>query len=212
MSEDVKRRYHSPTRAAQAEQTRRRILDAALQLFVERGYAGTTVAAVARSAGVVPETVYLVCGAKRGLLEAVIGTAIAGEEASMTPDGAWLDAVDAIPDARGRLAKLVEYSCGVLARTRPVHLVIRGAADKEPFAAALQRRLVHERVVAQSERIRRFLDDDLRPGLSPSEAGERYCVLASPEVYHLLIDEFEWSADRHRAWLTRLLESELLDS
>jgi hypothetical protein len=44
-----------------------------------------------------------------------------------------------------------------------------------------------------------------------SEAGERYCVLTSPEVYHLLTDEFGWSADRHPAWLTRVLQSELLE-
>lgn len=210
MAGEVKRKYHSPTRAAQAEETRKRILDAALGLFVERGYAGTTVASVAQKAGVVPETVYLVCGGKRGLLEAVIESAITGEEASLAPDGEWLDAVDSIPDARERLAKMVEYSCGVLARTSPVHLVIRGAADKEPFAAELESRLVHDRVAVQTERIRRFLGSDLRPGLSVSEAGERYCVLTSPEVFHLLTDEFDWAEHRHRAWLTQALQSELL--
>jgi hypothetical protein len=154
--------------------------------------------------------VLLVCGGKRGLLQAVIETAITGEEASMAPDGDWLDAVDSLPDAGERLEKMVEYSCGVLARTSPVHLVIRSAADKEPFAAALERRLVHDRVVVQTQRIRRFFENDLLPGLSLAEAGERYCVLTSPEVYHLLTDEFEWSAARHQAWLTQLLQSELL--
>jgi hypothetical protein len=151
-----------------------------------------------------------VCGGKRGLLQAVIETAITGEEASMAPDGDWLDAVDSLPDAGERLEKMVEYSCGVLARTSPVHLVIRSAADKEPFAAVLERRLVHDRVVVQTQRIRRFFENDLLPGLSLAEAGERYCVLTSPEVYHLLTDEFKWSAARHQAWLTQLLQSELL--
>ena len=45
-----------------------------------------------------------------------------------------------LPGAPDRLAKMVEYSCGILARTRPIHAVIRGAADKEAFAAALGRR------------------------------------------------------------------------
>jgi hypothetical protein len=70
---------------------------------------------------------------------------------------------------------------------------------------------VHDRVVVQADRIRRFLENDLRPGLSLAEAGERDCVLTSPEVYHLPTDEFGWSADRHRAWLTRVLQSELLE-
>jgi AcrR family transcriptional regulator len=53
-----RRAYRSVLRAEQAEQTRRRILDAAGRLFIERGYAGTAITAVAQAAGVVPETVY----------------------------------------------------------------------------------------------------------------------------------------------------------
>lgn len=61
MPEKVKtrRKYYSPLRAGQAEQTRRRILKAGFRLFVDRGYAETTIAAVAEEAGVSPETIYL---------------------------------------------------------------------------------------------------------------------------------------------------------
>ena len=56
MPEKVKtrRKYYSPLRAGQAEQTRRRILEAGFRLFVDRGYAETTIAAVAEEAGVWP--------------------------------------------------------------------------------------------------------------------------------------------------------------
>ena len=91
-----------------------------------------------------------------------------------------------LPSASERLEKMVEYSCRILARTRPIHAIIRGAADKEAFAAALGRRLLQERLPNQTERIRHYLGEDLRPGLSVAEAGERYCALASPELYHLL--------------------------
>jgi hypothetical protein len=59
MPEKVKtrRKYYSPLRAGQAEQTRRRILEAGFRLFVDRGYAETTIAAVAEEAGVSPELV-----------------------------------------------------------------------------------------------------------------------------------------------------------
>ena len=115
-----------------------------------------------------------------------------------------------LPGARERLGKMVEYSCRILARTRPIHAVIRGAADKEAFAAALGRRLLHDRLTAQTERIRKYLGDDLRPGLSVDEAGQRYCALASPELYYLLTVELGWTADQHRSWLTDLLTTELL--
>lgn len=205
----LRRKYHSPLRADQARQTRRRVLQAAFRLFVDRGYAGTTIAAVATEAGVSPETIYLSLGGKRGLLEGVIEMAIAGEDPPIQ-EGAWWAEVGELPDARARLEKMVEYSTRILARTRPVHAVIRGAADKETFAAALGRRLLRDRLTAQTERVRHYLGNDLKPGLSVDEAGQRFCALASPELYYLLTVEFGWAADQHRNWLTDLLATELL--
>jgi AcrR family transcriptional regulator len=215
MSDQVKparRRYHSPLRADQAEQTRRRILESAFRLFVERGYAGTTIAAVAEDAGVSPETIYLSLDGKRGLLEGAIEMAITGAENEATQEDKWWNTVAGLPGAAERLEKMVEHSCRILARTRPIHAVIRGAADKEAFASVLGRRLLHDRLTAQTERIRRYLRDDLRPGLAVDQAGQRYCVLASPELYYLLTVELGWTSDQHRSWLTDLITTELLAS
>jgi hypothetical protein len=76
--------------------------------------------------------------------------------------------------------------------------------------AVLGRRLLHDRLTAQTERIRKYISDDLRPGLSVDQAGQRYGVLASPELYYLLTIELGWTADKHRSWLTELLKTELL--
>ena len=148
-----RRAYNSPLRADQAQQTRRRILESARRLFVAHGYAGTTVAAVAEDASVVPETIYLSLGGKRGLLEGVMD--ITGPHDSAADDDKWWDMVARLPEASERLDKMVEYSCRILARTRPIHAIIRGAADKEAFAADLGRRLLTERLTNQTERIRR---------------------------------------------------------
>jgi AcrR family transcriptional regulator len=212
---DVKRRpaasrrsYHSPLRADQAQRTRRRVLEAARDLFVDQGYAATTVASVADRAGVSPETIYLTLGGKRGLLEGVMD--ITWHRDPATDDEAWRRMVGALPDAARRLAELVDYSCRILARTRPIHAIIRGAADKEAFAAELGHRLLQQRLRDQTERIQRFLAADLAPELSVTEAGERYCALASPELYSLITIDLGWTADRHRDWLTALLRTELL--
>jgi AcrR family transcriptional regulator len=205
-----RRKYHSPLRADQARQTRARIVDAAFRLFGERGYAATTIAAVASEAGVSQETVYLSFGDKRGLLEGVIGKAIAPEENPDAQEREWRRTIAELPSAPERLAKMVEYSCEILSRTGPVHAVIRGAADKEPFAAELGRRLLRTRLANQTGRIRQGLRDDLRPGLSVKAAGERYCALTSPELYHMLTVEFGWTPQAHREWLTELLAAELL--
>jgi AcrR family transcriptional regulator len=204
-----RRKYHSPLRTDQARQTRQRVLDSALRLFGDRGYAGTTIASVAEHARVSPETVYSL-GGKSGLLEGVIETAIAGEDDKGSAGHTDWEGVGKLPETAERLERMVEYSCAVLARTRPIHAVIRGAADKEAFAAALGKRLLRERLAAQTERVRRYIGDDLRPGMSVAEAGQRYCALASPELYYLLTVEMGWTAKQHCAWLAELLVTELL--
>ena len=60
------------------------------------------------------------------------------------------------------------------------------------------------------ERIRHYLAGDLKPGLTVAEAGERYCALASPELYHSLTVELGWTAERHQRWLTDLTRTDLL--
>ena len=54
----AKRKYDSTRRQSQARETRWRILKAAETLFLERGYAGATVEAIATRADVAPETIY----------------------------------------------------------------------------------------------------------------------------------------------------------
>lgn len=64
-----KRSYNSELRARQAEDTRRRVVRAAAQLFSERGYAATTMPRIAATAGVSTETVQSY-GPKSNLLRA----------------------------------------------------------------------------------------------------------------------------------------------
>ena len=213
MAADVnpRRRYHSPLRVEQAEQTRRRILGAARLLFAERGYAGTTVAAVAHAAEVSPDTVYVSLGGKRGLLEGVLDLAISGaDDPSSLSERRLREEMPELGDARHRLHRWVEYSCRVLARTSPIHAIIRGAADGDPFAAELRSRLLQRRLDGQTAIVGEFFAGALRPGLALEDAGERFCALSSPELHHLLVVELGWPAERHEAWLTRLLETELL--
>ena len=139
----------------------------------------------------------------------MIEIAIAGEDAAGEED-VWWEEVARLPGSAERLARIVEYSCGILARTRPIHSVIRGAADKEAFAAALGKRLLQERLTAQTERIGRFLGDRLREGVSVAEAGQRYCAVTSPELYYVLTVEFGWTARQHQVWITDLLVTDLL--
>src|SRR5580693_6965427 len=76
---EEKRVYDSPARQRQADETRRRIADAARKLLEEIGYAGMTIPAVAKAAGVAVPTVYAIFGSKKGIVSELLDAARFGE-------------------------------------------------------------------------------------------------------------------------------------
>ena len=73
-----KRRYDATRPQAAALETRRAITGAARELFLERGYIATTIAAIAAAAGVSHQTVYATLGPKPAVLRHLIETALSG--------------------------------------------------------------------------------------------------------------------------------------
>jgi hypothetical protein len=119
------------------------------------------------------------------------------------------DEIATLTDPHRRLRRLVALSCETLARTSPVHAVIRGAADGHPFAADLYHRTLGRRIEVQSENFRAYLASAVRDGLTVAEAAEHYSALLSPELYQLLTVECGWSADRFETWVGDLLDRDL---
>jgi AcrR family transcriptional regulator len=205
MTEKVKaqrRSYHSPLRTEQAENTRRRVVAAARKLFLADGYAATSIGAIATAAGVSPDTIYVAFGGKRGLIEAVIHSAMYRDE-DADPD--WATAIERLPSESDRVRAWVAHTCNHLADASPVHAIIRGAADTEPFAAKLRAQLLEERRSLQRRRARQFLEGGLPSGITVEEAADRYSALLSPELHHLLTVECGWPPKRYREWVTELL-------
>ena len=74
------RKYDASRRQERAREPRRAVLAAAHAMFVEQGYAQTTMAAVAEAAGVSVETVYKAFGNKAKLVKACFDVAVAGDD------------------------------------------------------------------------------------------------------------------------------------
>src|SRR5690242_6540456 len=110
-----RRRYVSRQRQAQAQATRQQMVAAAAQLFVERGYVGTTLEAIAAAAGVAVQTVYAVFHTKRALLADVIADAIGGEDAPRLPvvERSWYRAIVDEPDAERLLRQHAHALCRI---------------------------------------------------------------------------------------------------
>jgi AcrR family transcriptional regulator len=216
MSEDVKprRRYDSTRRQAQAAQTRQDILAAAHRLFLERGYAGTTLAAIAQAAGVVVETIYRAYGSKAELLKAVVRAAVAGgaARAAVPPEQRpAIQAVIAEPDPRRQFELYAATQPGIHARAGPLLRVLVGAAAADPELAGVWAQLEQERLAGMGRFARQLADRGvLRPGLSADEARDLLWTLNSLAVHDLLVLERGWPPERYRDWLAATLTRALL--
>jgi len=206
------RRYDSSLRTAQAGQTRLRILEAAQQLFAERGYAATTMDAIASAAGVAPDTVYASFGSKTGLLHRLLDVRVGGDEAPVPLlEREGPKSVRALPTQRRQVVGFAADISEILERARPVDDIMRGAAGVDPEIAALRGRMQETRY----ENIRQFVSwlaakGPFRGGMSEQEAAAHVWTLASPEVHGLLRRERGWTKDRYAAWLADTLTRTLL--
>lgn len=196
------RRYDASGRQARAEESRRRIVAAAHELFVDRGYTATTVAEIAAAAHVSQPTVFKAYGSKAALLKVCIDVALAGDDEDVTvadrPLAQWVHDADDPRELLSRYAVMM----GVLARrAAPIYNVLVRAADTDPELADLLADLERQRLraagmVAEAVKAR----GGMAPGLSSTEARDLVWVLNAPELYVALTRKRRWSQARYETW------------
>jgi AcrR family transcriptional regulator len=188
-----------------------RILDAAEKLFAERGYAASTIEAIAAEAEVAVDTVYASFGSKRSVLKSLLGVRVGGDEARVELlDRPGPQAVRRETDQRRQLAAFARDLTQIIERAGPVDGIVRGAAAVDADIASF-------RVEAQEGRYRNMqqlvswlaANGPLKAGLTEDDAAAIVWTMASPEVHHLLRVVRGWTPERYTAWLgdslTRIL-------
>ena len=214
MSEVVKgrRRYDSSRRQEQALENRRAVLEAARLMFLERGYAATTVGAIAAAAGVSVETVYKAFGNKPGLVKAVVDVAIVGDDQPVPMvQRELVRRIEAESDPRRKLAMYGEHLAESAPRRVPVELLVRAAEASDAGAARLREQLDAERLTGM-EIFARHLDESghLRPDVSVEEACDVLWACNSAELYDLLVVRRGWTPQRYGRWIAAALAAALL--
>ena len=136
---------HAPPAAPlppdQEMRARRRLIEAAIQIFDRKGYAASSVREIAEAAGVTKPVVYYHFGSKEGLLVAILDEAV--RDFSSTIDAA----VARAGTARERMVRLCEDVYGLFERNvsvaRVAHMVFLGPRDVAPpyDLMVLERRL-----------------------------------------------------------------------
>jgi TetR/AcrR family transcriptional regulator, regulator of autoinduction and epiphytic fitness len=208
------RSYASPLRREQAARTRSAVLDAARDLFLTQGYGRTTIAVIARSAGVSAETVYAGFGSKRAVLSALLDVAIAGDDEPVAIlDRPWVAQIRSTPRIRARLRILARKGARMLERRAPIDALLRTAAEADPAVASIRDEAIAQRLAGQRALLRLVIADDgdrLRPGLTEAGAGDILYALGSPETWQALVVDRGWSPDAFRDWYAESLERLLL--
>jgi AcrR family transcriptional regulator len=188
--------YHSPLRVRQAAETRQSVLSAATRLFTERGWAGTTLAAVAAEAGTAIETVYSAFGSKSGLLIAAIDVAIVGDDGEVP----LVDRPEFVSLGLG------EWSQRLAAAAQ---IITRAFVGAVPLMKALQEASASD----EASRVRWDAYEADRRGVilgglqlilgkpAPENMVDSIWALASPEVFAKLTLERGWPVDRYEQWL-----------
>ena len=201
-----------PRRRERARATRGRVLDAARDLFIERGYVATTIDTIAERADVSPETIYATFGNKRAVLAEVVDVSIAGgPNAAPILEQPWVEELRREPDAARRVKILARNGRRILERRAAIDEVVRGGAAADPEVAALWARGKDQRFAGQRALLGLVVGSGgLRPGLDLAAAADILYALGSPETYRHLVVDRGWSGLRFERWYADTLERSLL--
>ena len=206
--------YRSPLREAQAKATRLAIIEAAGRLFVERGYAATSIDAVAEAAGVGRATVFTSVGGKAALLKAAYDVAVVGDDEPVPlPERPWARHVREGESQSERIGRYAEMVTMIDGRYAPIHEAFRGAASADAEVRQLWQEIRAERRAGASNFVR--LVSDLGPlgeGLAREAAADVVWILNDPSLYHQLVLEQGWSPADFCTWLTETMHTQLLGS
>ncbi|HET7490193.1 MAG TPA: helix-turn-helix domain-containing protein [Acidimicrobiales bacterium] len=206
--------YASPLRERQAALTRRAVLDAARELFVDRGYTATTIDAIADRAGVSKPTVFSAVGNKQTLLKTLRDVAFTGDEApAAVRDRPHVEAIRAEPDRRRAVELIAKHLTAVAGRYAELHEVLRAAAhgsDKElrDLWEAEQR----EGLAGAGFWVGILAEKGPLPaGMARRAAVDVMWLLMTPDHYYRLVHQRGWSQRRYESWLADTITRLLLD-
>lgn len=200
-----RRGYDSSGRRDQARVRRAAALDACLTLFLERGFAATTMHAVAARAGVSAEMLYKSIGPKAALAKAVWDVTLAGDDEPLAiADRPVLRDIFATQGAEAKLAAYARFVCAVNERLAPLAAVLlAGGSDAAQVVAETDaERLTGLRSFVGHLAIEGLLAADA----NPTTVADAWWALTGPDLFARLTRDRGWPARQYQNWLATMLE------
>jgi AcrR family transcriptional regulator len=212
MTKPVKRDYRSSLRAAQAQETRRSIVEAAARLFVTEGYGATTIDAVADAAGVSRKTVFTAVGGKLDLLKVAMDWAVAGDDEPIPlAERITMRRLLDQDDPTVLITDWVRMLVGIDTRVAALSRALEVAAGIEPQASMLVEQSQRQRLDGARLIVKRLIAlDALQSGLTRREAVDIAWLATDAALFDRLVLVRGWSTSRFEAWLSAALCRQLV--
>jgi AcrR family transcriptional regulator len=201
------RPYRSPKHEAMRQATRQSVIAAARRLFSERGYAGSSIEAIAEAAGVAVPTVYAAFGNKRSILRALLAAVVDDERPRPVAERMREEATG-VPDPATRVQKMMRLLVSLTAQSAEVLPIIRGAAAMDPEIQSLLDE-VYDRIYMDCQTAAR-----LAIGVASDDARTRGLAdvtfaLTSSDLFDLLTGKRGWSVAEYERWAIQTVTAEL---
>ena len=209
---EARRPYRSTLREEQARATRRAIVEAGAALFVERGFAGTTVDAIAERAGVSRKTVFTSVGGKVAVLKDAFDWALAGDDAPV-PLGDRPAVRDFLTetDPATAVEKWARVMSEIAGRLAYIHPALVAAADVDPEAAELNETSERNRLHGARAFVRHLREiGGLREDVSVKRGAAVAALLMDPLGYRRLVLGDGWREKEYAVWVARMAAASLL--
>jgi AcrR family transcriptional regulator len=183
-------------------------------MFLQRGYAATTMRAVAAAADVAVPTVELLFGTKPRLLKAAIDVAIAGDDEPVAVlDRSWAAAAQAATDAHEFLSIVAGVIAAAQTRAAGLVLAVFEGAATDSALADLSTQLITQRAKTAEWLVDRLIAIcPLRDGCTRQEAVDTFWVLMDPAVFERLTRHRGWTAERYESWFADSIARLLVDT
>jgi AcrR family transcriptional regulator len=199
-------------RQRQAQLTRRRIRTAAAELFVQRGYASTTVQQIAERADVAWQTVYAVFGNKAAILSEIFDVTVAGDDDPIpVAQRQFVRDIEAATERRDKARIFARHLRETNARTTAVQSIIEAAAATDAEMAALWTKLMQQLTVGMRMAALAFHNQGaLRTDITVDKAADLLWWHTGPWAYRALVLTKGWTDDEFEQWMTDVVYDQLM--
>jgi AcrR family transcriptional regulator len=176
----------------------------ARDLFIERGYGQTTMADIARAAGVSAETIYAAFKNKATLLHRAWDITVGGDDEDIVfHERPEVLAIRNEPDLAKRFMLHAAFSTRTAQRIAPFQLMVQAAAGADPAAAAMLAEMGRQRLAGITVMAAEAATTG-QLAVSETECRDVIWSMTDGMLWHRLVNERMWTNERFADWLGRM--------